>query len=430
MRCEPMVFAFALALFGCLPMAWAQAPIVIKAGVLIDAESGTARSNQQILIEGDKIKSIGPELALPAGAQVIDLSRATVLPGLIDAHSHLLTTNRDQLGGSEALILVVTQLNLAERALSGAVMAKEALAAGITTVRDLGNSGWNGDVALRDAIAKGGLPGPRMFVSTRAIAPIGGQFGRLTPEARSLVEQEFAQVSGADDARRAVRQAINDGADWIKVIAANGGISLTPDELKAIADEARTARRKVAVHAMTDRSARMAIDAGVDSIEHGWFLSDELLKIMAEKNIFLVPTDASWDMWVQINGSNSPYAVQTKSVFEGTQKRLRRAVELGVPVALGSDDYYQAKWTRGVASVMRMVRSSRDAGLSPMEIVRYATIRGAQLLGAQDRLGSIKEGKIADIIAVEGDPLKDITVLENVKFVIKGGIVIKNDWRP
>lgn len=411
-------------------MASAQAPIVVKAGILVDVESGIARSNQLILIEGERIKAIGATLSIPAGAKVIDLTRATVLPGLIDGHAHLLSNHKGELGGDDVnLNLVVTQMNLADRALLGAAMAKEALEAGITTVRDLGNSGWSGDVALRNAINNGWIIGPRMVVSTRALAPVGGQFVRATPETRSIIEQEFAQITGVDEARRAVRQAVFDGADWIKVIADGAG-SLAADEFKAIADEAHAARRKVAVHAMNDRSARLALEAGVDSIEHGWFLSDDVLRTMAAKKVFLVPTDASWDMWVEINGADSPYAAQTKSVFERTQKRLRRAVELGVPVAAGSDVYYRFKWTRGVASIMRIVRSARDAEIPPMDIIRPATIRGAELIGWQDRLGSIKEGKFADLIAVPADPLQDITVLEHVAFVMKAGTVIKNDLTP
>jgi imidazolonepropionase-like amidohydrolase len=411
----------------CGAPASAQVPIVVKAGMLVDVESGAARSNQLLLIEGDRFKAIGATLAIPAGAKVIDLSRATVLPGLIDAHSHLLSNHDGGLGGDDVTLnVVVTQMNAADRALLGAAMAREALEAGITTVRDLGNSGWNADVALRNGINNGWVVGPRMAVSTRALAPLGGQFSRVTREAQSLIEQEFAQVTGVDDARRAVRQAVFDGADWIKVIAEHGGVALAPDELKAIVDTAHAARRKVAVHAMSDRGARVALEAGADSIEHGWFLSDDVLKAMAEKKTFLVPTDASWDMWLAENPA-SPYAAQNKATFGRTQKRLKSAVDLGVPVAAGSDVYYRHQWPRGVASIMRMVRSFRDAGVLPIDIVRAATIRAAELMGWQDRAGSIKEGKFADLIAVQADPLQDITVLENVAFVMKGGRVIKND---
>lgn len=405
-----------------------QASLVLKVGTLVDVESGTTSSNQLILIEGEYIKAVDGSLAIPAGARVIDLGRATVLPGLIDAHTHLLTNSNPDLGSDDNnLNLIVTQMNLANRGLLGAAMAREVLEAGITTVRDLGNSGWSGDVALRDAINSGWVVGPRMVVSTRALSPVGGQFARVTPATLNIIEQEFAQVTGADEARRAVRQAIFDGADVIKVIVTNGGNSLNLDELKVIVDEAHAARRKVAAHIGNDQSARVALEAGVDSIEHGWFLSDDVLRVMAAQKTFLVPTDVSFGMWADMNGVDSPYAAQNKAVFERTHQRLRRAFELGVPVATGSDQYYRVKWTRGVASVMRMVRSARDAGISPIEIVRSATLRAAQLLGWQDRVGQIRPGRLADLIAVDGNPLQDITVLEHVAFVLKGGVVVRND---
>ena len=422
------IFAFACVCLSVDAILLAQAPIVLKAGTLIDIESGRAISNQVILVEGQKIRRVSSNVPIPAGARIIDLSNATVLPGLIDAHTNLLTNNKVELGGDENnLNLVVTQMSLANRALLGAAMAREVLEAGITTVRDLGNSGWNGDVALRNAINDRWVIGPRMVVSTRALAPIGGQFVSVTPEARSIIEQEFAQITGVNEARRAVRQAIFDGADCIKIIADGSGVSLALDELKAIVEEAHAAGRKVAVHA-DNRSARLALDAGADSIEHGWFLSDDLLRAMAEKKVFLVPTDASWEMWAEEFGADSPYFASNKALFERTHKRLRRAIDLGVPLATGSDVYYESKWTRGLASVMRMVRPMREAGISPIEIIRAATIRAAELLGWQDRIGSIREGKFADLIAVRGDPLQDITVLEHVAFVFKGGVIIKNDF--
>jgi len=403
-------------------------PIILRAGTLIDVETGTQKTNQLILIEGDRIRAVGASLPIPPGARVIDLGRATLLPGLIDTHTHLLTNNSGPIPSDESLVLLVTQSNLAERALLGAAMAREELEAGITTVRDLGNSGWGGDVALRKAIDNGWVTGPRMFVSTRALAPVGGQFGPITPAGRNIVEQEVAQVTGANDARRAVRQAIIDGADWIKVIVDRGdNISLAPDELQAIVQEAHRTGHRVAAHAMSDQSVRLALDAGVDSVEHGLFASDETLKLMAARKVFLVPTGQSWDLWASVNGVDSPYAAQTKAVLAQFNGRMQQALHLGVPVAAGSDNYYQFKWTRGVASIMRIVRSARDAGVSPGEIIRSATIHAAELLTWQDRLGSVSPGKFADLIAVEGDPLQDVTLLEHVKFVMKGGVVIKNE---
>lgn len=418
--------------FLCLSaLASGQSVTVIKAGRLIDPERRTVLSNQVIVVEGGKITAVGAEVSIPAGATTIDLSQATVLPGLIDAHTHLLTNNRPELGQDDNnLNLIVTQMNLGSRALLGSVMAREDLEAGITTVRDLGNSGWNGDVALRDAIEQGWVMGPRMMVSTRAISPPGGQFYHVTAETRGIIEQEFAQISGVEDARRAVRQAIADGADCIKVIA-DAATTLTVDELRAIADEAHRAGRKVAAHAVRDRTIREAVEAGIDSIEHGNGVSDDTLRLMAEKKVFLVPTDPSWDLYVEGESAvGSLYTraqiqqseAQLKQLLERWHARLKRAIAFGVPVAPGSDVYYRyAGHTRGEASLIKMVRSWRDAGIAPMDFIRAATVNAAELLGWSDRIGSIREGKMADIIAVNGDPLKDITVLEKVAFVMKAG---------
>lgn len=413
----------------------AQSLTAIKAGHLIDPEHRTVLSNQVILVDGGTITAVGADVRIPAGATIVDLSQATVLPGLIDAHTHLLTNNRPEFGGDDNnLNLIVTQMNLGSRALLGSVMAREDLDAGITTVRDLGNSGWNGDVALRDAIEQGWVVGPRMLGSTRAISPPGGQFSRVTAETRGIIEQEFAQISGVEDARRAVRQAIADGADCIKVIA-EAATALTVDELRAIVDEAHRARRKVAAHAVGDQTARDAIDAGVDSIEHGNNVSDDTLRLMAERKVFMVATDPSWDLYVEGESAVSglytraqllQFQAQTKTFIERWRARLKRAIDLGVPVAAGSDVYYRvAGHTRGDASVIKMVRSFRDAGIAPMDVIRASTVNAAELLGWSARVGSIREGKLADIIAVHGDPLKDITTLEHVVFVMKAGHVYK-----
>ncbi|MBI1872755.1 MAG: amidohydrolase family protein [Acidobacteria bacterium] len=392
-------------------------------------------SNQVILVEGGKITAVGADVRIPDGATTVDLGQATILPGLIDVHTHLLTNNRPELGGDDNnLNLIVTQMNLGNRALLGSVMARADLEAGLTTVRDVGNSGWNGDVALRDAIEQGWVVGPRMIVSTRAISPPGGQFHRVTAETRSIVEQEFAQISGVEDARRAVRQAIADGADCIKVIA-EAATALTVDELRAIVDEAHRARRKVAAHAVRDQTIRDAIDAGVDSIEHGNNVSDDTLRLMAERKVFLVPTDPSWDLYVEGESAVSSlytraqiltFQAQTKQLIDRWRGRLKRAIDLGVPVAAGSDVYYRyAGHSRGEASVIKIVRSFRDAGIAPMDLIRASTVNAAELLGWSDRIGSIREGKLADIIAINGDPLKDITVLENAVFVMKDGHIYK-----
>jgi imidazolonepropionase-like amidohydrolase len=420
---------------------FAQAPLtIVRAGVVIDPDSGSARPNQTIVIEGGQIQSIGPDVPIRSGARVIDLRGATVLPGMIDSHTHLLTDNDPQLGGDENnLNLIVTQMNLGARALLGAAMARSVLEAGITTVRDLGNSGHGGDVALRNAINRGWVPGPRVFASTRAIAPVGGQFVRVAQENRNIIEQEFTQVTGVDEARRATRQAIFDGADWIKVIGHHGAVTLTIEEMKAIVDEAHRAGRKVAVHAVGDRAARVAIEAGVDSIEHGNSISDETLRQMAEKNIVLVPTDPSIEIQRNVlpamrgrpmNAKEQQEFEQgTQKFIERTQERLRHALALGVRIAAGSDVYSPYPGSdRGNASVARMVRAYSEAGMKPFDILRALTTSAAEMLGWNDRIGSMREGRVADLIAVEGDPLKDIRQLERVKFVMRGGVIIRNDF--
>jgi imidazolonepropionase-like amidohydrolase len=409
----------------------------MRCGRLVDVKTGTAVSNAVVLISGGRIVEVGPNVAIPPSAKVIDLSRATVLPGLVDAHTHLLENYDSAIGGDDHnMILTVTERSTAERALLGAKTGREDLEAGITTVRDLGNSGWNGDVALRDAINAGWVVGPRIVASTRALSPPGGQFGRVSAATMSIVEQEYVEVSGVDSARRAVRQAIFDGADCIKVIVNAGGGVLSPEEMKVIVEEARRGRRKVAAHAIGDTATRIAAEAGVDSIEHAYTVPDDVLRMMAEKKIYLVPTDYPIEAYAELYAAGKPSAEEMKQFREGmggfiasNADRLRRAIKAGVPIAAGSDEYYQmGSRTRGQASLV-MLRAYRDAGMSPVEILRAATVNAAELLGWSDRIGSVEKGKLADLIAVDGDPLADITALEGVKFVMKGGQVVRDDYK-
>jgi len=359
------------------------------------------------------------------------------LPGLIDAHTHLLS----EMDGTKVneqdleMLRIVTTQSTAERALLGARLAREELESGITTVRDLGNSGVNGDVALRDAINRGWLPGPRIVAATRALASPGGQFGRLTPEAQKLIEQEYVTINGPQSARQAVRQALYDGADCIKVIVNGAGRSnVTLDEMKAIVEEAHAAGVKVAAHAIGDAATRTAAEAGVDSIEHAYVVPDDVLKMMAQKQIFLVPTDATLQQYEDmLFGSRQPTAEERSRIEKGfkpmadsVRDRLQRALKLGVPIAAGSDMYLTLPGkSRGQASLM-VLESYAEAGMTPMQIVRAATSNAAKLLGLQNRLGVLEPGKLADLIAVPGDPLKDITALEHANFVMKDGVVVKH----
>lgn len=410
--------------------------VAIRAGRMLDVTSGKVLTNVIVLVKNGRIADVGENIPLPAGVETIDLGGAMLLPGLIDAHTHLLQNYDPNLGGDDPnMILTVTQMGTTRRALLGAAMGREMLEAGFTTVRDVGNSGINGDVALRDAIRAGWVIGPRIIASTRALAAAGGQFGNLTSEVQRLIDQEYVVISGIDEARRAVRQALYDGADCIKVIVNTGPRVVSVEEMKVIVEEAHRVGKKVAAHAIGDIATRIAADAGVDSIEHAYTIPDEVLRIMAEKKIFLVPTDYPAEFYVQAfqpPPGAAPDEIKqmlegAKAFAESNQKRLGRAVRAGVRIAAGSDEYYNIPGkTRGQSGIL-MFRSYALSGMSPLDIIRAATVNDAELLaGDKAEFGSIEKGKVADIIAVPGDPLKDITALEKVTFVMKAGAVIRN----
>ncbi|QJX49075.1 amidohydrolase family protein [Hymenobacter taeanensis] len=412
-----------------------NAPIkAVKCGRLLDVRTGRVTPNGVVLVQGTTILQVGANLTIPAGAEVIDLGNALVLPGLIDAHTHLLQTFKPELGGDAINTLVnVATMSTARRALQGAAMGREDLEAGITTVRDLGNSGLNGDVALRDAINKGQVVGPRIVASTRALSAAGGQFGQLTSEAQALVAQEYVAISGVEEARRAVRQALYYGADCIKVIVNSGPRVMSLAELQVIVEEAHRVGKTVAAHAVGDQATRIAAEAGVNSIEHAYTVPDDVLKMMKAKKIFLVPTDFTPEAYALMFpplASASPEVRQKFAAYHqefpsSNNKRLARAVKAGVRIAAGSDAYVQmAGKTRGQASLI-MLRAYAAAGMKPLEIIQAATLNGAELLGLKDMIGALEPGLAADLIAVDGDPLADITALEKVRFVMKGGQVIK-----
>ena len=417
------------------PQAAAPAPAVtaIRAARMIDPRAGTTIQNPVVVVQRGRIVSVGANAAIPPGAKVIDLGNLTLLPGLIDAHTHLLQNYRGELGGDDPnMILTVTTMSPAKRALLGAKMGLEDLEAGITTVRDLGNSGWGGDVALRDAINAGWVVGPRIRAATRAISAAGGQFGAVQPETQRIIEQEYAVVSTVDEARRAVRQAFYDGADLIKVIVNTGPRVVSLDEMKAIVEEAKRVNRTVAAHAIGDTATRIAAEAGVSSIEHAYTIPDDVLRTMAQKGIYLVATDYPAEFYSDALGGTglSPQELQQRRAgaqqfAKANADRLMRAVRMGVKVAFGSDEYYDAPGrTRGQSSLLTL-QAYQEAGMAPLEVLRTATVNAAALLGWSDRIGAIETGKLADIIAVDGDPLKDVKDLQRVRFVMKGGEVVR-----
>jgi len=418
------------------PPAPAARQTVLRAARMLDVKTGTVIANATVVVKGSRIVAAGANVATPADATVIDLGDVTLLPGLIDSHTHLLQNYQGRFGNDDPnMLLTVAAMGTVRRALLGVAMGRQDLDAGITTVRDLGNSGLNGDVALRDAINAGWVVGPRIVASTRALAAAGGQFGGLAPEAQKLIDQEYVVIAGVDDARRAVRQAFYDGADVIKVIVNTGPRVVSLEEMKVIVEEAHRVGKRVAAHATDDRATRIAADAGVNSIEHGYSIPDDALKTMHDKGIFLVPTDYPASFYVDALGA-SPSGEERQNRLAAAQpfvaksaERLTRAAKMGVRIAYGSDEYYDAPGkSRGQSSLLTL-QAYQEAGMTPLDVIRAATLNAADLLGLSESIGALDAGKFADIIAVDGDPLKDVKDLQHVRFVMKSGQVIRQDRR-
>lgn len=418
----------------------APSATLINAGRLLDVRTGKYLTNQGILIENDKIKEVGPiaqvQSHAPKTATIIDLSHGTVLPGLIDSHAHLLDA-MPPLDPGNSILLTVAGMSPNRRELLGALMAREDLEGGFTTVRVVGHSGIDGDAVLRDAINAGWVPGPRIQAACRKLTPPGGQAIHLNPVVgEQITEQEFLQVGSPDEARKQVRENRLYGADLIKVVADADGRFMSTEEMKAIVEEAHRSKMKVAVHATTITGIQTAIDAGVDSIEHGDDATDEQLKAMHDKGIFIDITEIYFGgrlkAWIEKSVVLPPQAQAGLQAYEAQQAktvppRLQKILKYGVKFAAGSDMWFDyPDKTRGQATAL-MFGAMHDAGMQPADILRAATVNAAELLGWQDRVGTIEPGKFADLIAVAGDPLADITELERVHFVMKGGAVIKND---
>ncbi|HMX26210.1 MAG TPA: amidohydrolase family protein [Blastocatellia bacterium] len=417
---------FAAALLAALtPAAFGQQPkiVAIKAGRVLDVRTGQMIQNAFILIEGERITAVGANVNVPAGAEVIDLKTMTVLPGLIDSHTHL--TFSPGLGG----VTGITQ-SIPRQTLTGARNARITLMAGFTTVRNVGAGGYS-DIALRDAVNAGDVPGPRIVASGPSLGITGGHCDD------NYLPWEFHHKSdgvadGVESVMAKTREVIKYGANVIKFCSTGGVLSLGDDpkaaeftfeEMKTIVAEAHRLGRKVAAHAHGGEGLKQAVLAGVDSIEHGTYIDDEGIRLMKEKGTYLVPTIYLTDWFLENYeklGLPPQIIAKAKEVMPAMKKNLTHAIQQGVPVAFGTDAavYPHGLNAREFAVLVRM-------GLTPIQAIQTATVHASKLLDRADSIGAVEVGKYADLIAVEGDPTKDVTELERPKFVMKGGVVFK-----
>ena len=417
-----------------LSLADAQAQVtVIKTGKLVDPESGTTQSGQTVVIEDGRILSVSVNPALPEGAVEIDLSSSTVLPGLIDSHTHLATSYPFPTSNLKSYN---SDVSTAERAIQGILNAQSMLATGFTTVRDVGNAGNFADTALlrflnAPAIANmgqvsefaipspgqvGKVLGPTTFISGKIISAYGGQF-RLSPEQTDIGLQDYFYADTRDELLKAIRMNIHHGASWIKIVMDDYRYIYSVEDVEFIVEQARLAGLKVAAHAVTANGALNAIEGGVASIEHGYEMNDELLELTKQKGVVLVGCELADTTAQAFRGG----------IYEVALDRLRRAHRIGVEIAYGSDILMERPGvTRGELSIAPLDTWVK-AGLPAEDILRAMTVNGARLLDIDDQRGGIQPGMAADLIATPENPLDDILTLKQVSFVMKNGVVVRND---
>jgi imidazolonepropionase-like amidohydrolase len=404
----------------------ADRPIVLRAAHLFDGVSGTLTDGAVIVVQNGKIQAIGRGATLPGDAQVIDLGDATLLPGFIDAHVHL----EDEAGPNWYLDFYHSIMRFpAEQSLYGAHYAKLTLEAGFTSVRDVGSNDYVA-LGLRNAIAAGVIPGPRMLVSNYAIGSTGGHADQAPypPERIAPAGPILGVCNGPDECRAAVRYQLKFGADVIKFMPSGGVLSLsdpvdnpqlTQEEMNAIVSEAHDWNRKVAAHCHGDKAAKMAIAAGVDSIEHGTFLKDDTLAEMKKKHVYLVATLFAGD-WIgaRLDTFPAPIAAKARAAAAQSQTMFQHAVKIGTPIALGTDAGVEPHGLN--AHEFSLMAKN---GLTPAQSLMAGTAHGAELLGIADQTGTLTAGKSADIVAVAGNPLTDLKTTEHPVFVMKEGKV-------
>src|SRR6266700_1359666 len=425
-----ILFSFAVGVRG------AEQTIVLKAARLFDGKSKALMQNGVVIVQGDKIVNVGSNLSVPDGARVIDLGDATLSPGFMDAHTHL---TLDYSGDYNQRRLHELDLNVSEQAIKATTYARATVEAGFTTVRDVGSRFVSSrefvDVALRNAINKGVIVGPRMLVATKGIGATGGHFDPTSGFRDFLFgrEPDYTDgiANGPDEIRKAVRFEVKNGADVIKAAVAGGVLSLTdevdtpevtPEEMAALVDESHRLRKKVAVHCHGDQAAHDAIEAGVDSIEHGSFMKPETLTMMKRKGTFLTPTLMATE-WIMNKIDNYPQALQAKAkaAAAARSEMFRNALKLGVKISFGTD---AAVFPHGQNA--KEFKLMVDLGMTPVDALRSATANDAELLGIGQKVGTLEKGKLADIVAMPGDPASDITATERVFFVMKEGKIVRN----
>jgi imidazolonepropionase-like amidohydrolase len=404
-------------------------PLVVLAGRLVDVAAGGVLSDRALVLDGDRIGEILPASEAPPGGRTIDLSERTVLPGLIDCHAHLI----GQMDEGQGYAYLVNRSS-AQEALTGVTNALATLLGGVTTVRDVGTFHAFVDLALREAIEDGRLAGPRMMCAGAYVTCPGGggDITGLPPEVPVPSELRMGVSTGPEQVRANVRRIFDAGADFIKVLATGavltsgtdpGKPELTEEEIRAAVEEAEARGTHVAAHAHGAEGAKRAIRAGVRSIEHGCLIDDETIELMVERGTYLVADMFDGD-WMLQEGPRLGYSDEvlqkTEMTNDAQRENFAKAVEAGVKIAFGTDSgiYPHGMNAKNLAFHVRF-------GQTPMEAVRSATVVSAELMGWEDRVGSLQPGRFADLIAVEGDPLDDVTVLEDIPFVMKGGEVVK-----
>jgi len=402
--------------------------VAVRAGRLIDPASGTVTAGSVVLVEKGRVTAVGPSVAIPAGARVIDLSGMTVLPGLMDCHTHLVGDYVDDKDPLSEL-----KSSSAARAFESVPNARVTLEAGYTTVRDVGTYRAFVDVAMRDAIAKGYFPGPRMFVAGAylTITGGGGAVTGFSPDVALPWDLRFGVADGPDQVRQRVRDIAQHGVDVIKVLATGAflthgsdphAVEYTYDEMRAAVEEAGHKGLKVAAHAHSADGIKIAVRAGVASIEHGTYLDDEGIRMMKERGTYLVADiyDAEWIRQGAKTGYPEDFATKQPEGDEIQRQAFRKAAKAGVKIAFGTD---ASVYPHGLNA--RQFAWQVKYGQTPMEAIRSATTSAAELIGRDPDIGAIAPGKRADLIAVAGDPLADVSVLEKVAFVMKDGVVYK-----